>query len=141
MEVWQPQNKENLRLLNNGKYRATVLKGEVVISLTGRILSFQFPFLGVRGDARTFNSIRQRVEHIIGQIKARALFRTPFRGSYRNAVTFATVVGHTVAARINLRGGNYDGYGDWSHFPADPDAMDCSDSCDEPPKKKKTRTD
>ena len=35
-----------------GKYKATVLKFEVVITLTGEIVSFTFPHLGVRGDAR-----------------------------------------------------------------------------------------
>ena len=52
LEVLEPVNKETHRLLNQGKYKATVLKGEVVITLTGEIVSFTFPHLGVRGDAR-----------------------------------------------------------------------------------------
>ena len=60
--VWQPENKEMFRLLNQGKYRATVcrfvlsllgviecsrdrlfqvLKFEIVITLTGEIVSFR----------------------------------------------------------------------------------------------------
>ena len=52
MQVWEPKNKEAHRLLNNGKYKATVLKAEVIISFTGEIVSFTFPHLGIRGDSR-----------------------------------------------------------------------------------------
>lgn len=52
MEVQQPTSVEAHRLLNQGKYNATVLKGEVVITLTGEIVHFSFPHLGIRGDSR-----------------------------------------------------------------------------------------
>jgi hypothetical protein len=52
VEVWEPEHAETKRLLNQGKYNATVLKGEVVISLTGEIVSFSFPHLGIRNDSR-----------------------------------------------------------------------------------------
>ena len=66
---------------------------------------------------KMFNTARQRVEHIIGQIKRRALYRQPFRGTLRNAVTYTHIIVHAVNTHIRLRGGNYDGYGFWSHFP------------------------
>ena len=77
----------------------------------GELTAAQFEF------NRQFNSVRQRVEHIIGQIKRRALFRQPFRGTYRSAITFAHIITHTVNAQIRSNGGNYDGFGNWSHFP------------------------
>ena len=66
---------------------------------------------------RKFNGIRQRVEHIIGQIKNRPMFRSPWRSTYRNAITYVNIVAHMVNTRIRLNGGNYPGYGPWSHFP------------------------
>ena len=56
---------------------------------------------------------------ILGKIKARALFRSAFRGTVRSAVTFAYIIAHTVNARIRKEGGDYEGYGNWGHFPED----------------------
>ena len=40
---------------------------------------------------KQLNSVRQRVEHVIGLIKARAMFRQPWRCSFRNAITYSTI--------------------------------------------------
>ena len=47
---------------------------------------------------------RQRVEHVIGEVKDRPLFRQPFRGSLRHAVAFVNIIAHMVNARIRADG-------------------------------------
>ena len=51
------KDKRGFRLLNQGKYKFNCLKGEMIISLTGEIISFTFPFIGVRNDAPVSNCI------------------------------------------------------------------------------------
>lgn len=172
MTVQEPTNKDMARLLYQPKYGACCLKGEVVATLTGEIVAFSFPHLGIRGDSRVwqeqtkhhhlllpneicigdgayiacegvltkytkcgvsgpmtrghkifnkmFNAVRQRIEHVIGHIKRRALFRLPFRGSLEQASAFVTIIAHFVNARTRLSGGLYEGFGNWSHFPNQP---------------------
>ena len=50
----------------------------------------------------------------------RALFRQPFRGSIDQAAAFVTIIAHLCNARTRLAGGLYEGFGNWSHFPQQP---------------------
>ena len=52
VRVQQPVDKRAFRLLNQGKYKFTCLKGEMIISLTGEIIAFTFPFIGTRSDSK-----------------------------------------------------------------------------------------
>lgn len=50
IQIRTPLSPEARRLTNQGKYKYTCLKGEMVIDLKGNPRQMTFPFIGVRGD-------------------------------------------------------------------------------------------
>eukprot|EP00657_Telonema_sp_P-1_P012207 TRINITY_DN8657_c0_g1_i1.p1 TRINITY_DN8657_c0_g1~~TRINITY_DN8657_c0_g1_i1.p1 ORF type:complete len:248 (+),score=36.79 TRINITY_DN8657_c0_g1_i1:123-866(+) len=57
---------------------------------------------------------RQRVEHIMHEIKDHAIFHQPFRGSARLLAAIARLVVHATAVELRLHP-RYEGMGPWSH--------------------------
>jgi hypothetical protein len=117
---------------------------------TGILTKFRQPRAGdvpLTAEERTFNrmfdAVRGRVEHIIGFIKFRPVFRQKWRGGLRHLFTFAHYHAQMCAMQLNQQGGaytymmivtifvqfddffrvligRYAGYGPWSHFPVAP---------------------
>lgn len=117
--IWQEQTKHNHPLLpdeyciGDGAYIACegVLTKYTKSSVAGPMTREHRTF------NKYFDEVRQRIEHVIGHIKRRALFRQKFRGSLEHACAFVTIIAHLVNARTRLAGGLYDGFGNWPHFP------------------------
>lgn len=49
--VSQPSHNGTFKALNSGKKKATLTNAELIVDLKGNIISFAYPFLGVRNDA------------------------------------------------------------------------------------------